>query len=96
MNWTINARSFILPIQVVGILLYNIGWNYAHLGMIPESLELFERVDALSDSGVDASIWLDELKRIEPQNGKLFLATGLSSVCEQLIPSRMRIQRFVH
>jgi hypothetical protein len=72
---------------------YNIGWNYAHLGMYPESIELFSRVDPNSGSGSNAIAWLSELSTEKPEIDGLISSQALPGICENLIPSRARSQR---
>ena len=67
---------------------YNIGWNYAHLRMYQESVDLFTRVAANSNSGPDAHAWLDELNIITPEGGRTVPNKDLPGICENLIPSR--------
>ncbi len=68
---------------------YNIGWNYAQLGMFQEALELFERVDAGSRPGRDASLWASALKKVGGGDSKGVPTENLPGFCGRVIPSRM-------
>lgn len=72
---------------------YNIGWNFAQLGMYPEAIELFSRVDVSSGSGSNAIAWLSELNANKPQTDAVNVSHDLPGICENLIPSRARSQR---
>jgi hypothetical protein len=72
---------------------YNIGWNFAQLGMYPEAIELFSRVDVSSGSGSNAIAWLSELNANKPQTDAVNVSQDLPGICENLIPSRARSQR---
>jgi tetratricopeptide (TPR) repeat protein len=71
---------------------YNIGWNFAHLGMYEEATELFELVDVESPIGPDAGLWLDELSKINSQDNKAVLSKDLPDSCKNLIPSERQTQ----
>lgn len=71
---------------------YNIAWNFAHLGMFAEAIELFERVDGESLPGPDAGLWLGKLKKLNSQNAPENLSEDLPGSCKNLIPSEMQKQ----
>ena len=71
---------------------YNIAWNFAHMELFGEAIELFERVDVKSLSGPDASLWLDELTRNNSQNEKTILSKDLPGFCKDSISSEVQSQ----
>ena len=71
---------------------YNIAWNFAHMGMSAEAIDLFERVDVESLPGPDAGLWLDELSKVKSQDHKAVLSEDLPSSCKDLIPAEFQKQ----
>ena len=71
---------------------YNLGWNYAHLQMLRESKDLFERVTFSPNLGSDANEWLNALGNDNSTGDMLASYQDLPGICENLIPSQSRSQ----